>query len=80
MGLGDVKMMLMVGAYLGAPLTMLTLFVAVLTGSLAGVGLMLGRDRRDMQMLLPFGIFLGVGALVSLLFGAPIIDWYVGKF
>jgi leader peptidase (prepilin peptidase)/N-methyltransferase len=80
MGLGDVKMMLMVGAYLGWPLTLLTIFVGVLTGSVAGVAAMMGKGERDMQMLLPFGIFLGVGALVSLLFGAPIIDWYVGKF
>src|SRR5436305_3616180 len=69
MGLGDVKMMFMVGAYLGWPLTLLAIFVGVLSGSLAGVGLMLKRGRRDMQMLLPFGIFLGVGSLVSLLFG-----------
>ncbi|HEV2862969.1 MAG TPA: prepilin peptidase [Pyrinomonadaceae bacterium] len=80
MGFGDVKMMLMVGAYLGAPLTMLTLFVGVLSASVAGLGIMAARGQKDMQMLLPFGIFLGVGALVSLLFGAPIIDWYVGKF
>ena len=80
MGLGDVKMMFMVGAYLGWPLTLLAIFVGVLSGSLAGVGLMLKRGRRDMQMLLPFGIFLGVGSLVSLLFGTTIIDWYVGKF
>ena len=80
MGLGDVKMMFMVGAYLGWPLTLLTIFVGVLTGSVAGVGAMLGRGERDMRMLLPFGIFLGLGALVSLLFGTQIIDWYVGKF
>ncbi|HEX7957206.1 MAG TPA: prepilin peptidase [Pyrinomonadaceae bacterium] len=80
MGLGDVKMMFMVGAYLGWPLALLTIFVAVLTGSVAGVAAMLGRGERDMQMLLPFGIFLGIGALVSLLFGTRIIDWYVGKF
>lgn len=80
MGLGDVKLMLMVGAYLGWPLTMLTIFVGVLTGSLAGVCLMLARRERDMKMLLPFGIFLGLGALVSLLFGTQIVDWYVGKF
>jgi leader peptidase (prepilin peptidase)/N-methyltransferase len=80
MGLGDVKMMFMVGAYLGWPLTLLTIFVGVLTGSVAGVAAMLGRGERDMQMLLPFGIFLGIGALVSLLFGTQIIDWYVGKF
>src|ERR687886_549884 len=69
MGLGDVKMLFMVGAYLGWPLTLLAIFVGVLSGSFAGVGLMLKRGERDMQMLLPFGIFLGVGSLVSLLFG-----------
>src|SRR5919112_2535152 len=79
MGLGDVKMMFMVGAFLGWPLTFLTIFVGVLTGSVAGVAAMLGRGERDMQMLLPFGIFLGIGALVSLLFGTQIIDWYVGN-
>jgi leader peptidase (prepilin peptidase)/N-methyltransferase len=80
MGLGDVKMMFMVGAFLGWPLTMLTIFVGVFTGSVAGVAAMARRGERDMQMLLPFGIFLGLGSLVSLLFGTRIIDWYVGKF
>jgi leader peptidase (prepilin peptidase)/N-methyltransferase len=80
MGLGDVKMMFMVGAFLGWPLTLLTIFVGVLTGSVAGVTAMARRGERDMQMLLPFGIFLGLGSLVSLLFGTRIIDWYVGKF
>ncbi len=80
MGLGDVKMMFMVGAFLGWPLTLLTIFVGVLTGSVAGVAAMARRGERDMQMLLPFGIFLGLGSLVSLLFGTSIIDWYVGKF
>ncbi|HST53655.1 MAG TPA: prepilin peptidase [Pyrinomonadaceae bacterium] len=80
MGLGDVKMMFMVGAFLGWPLTLLTIFVGVLGGSFAGITLMLRRGDRDMQLLLPFGIFLSAGALVSLLFGTSIIDWYVGKF
>jgi leader peptidase (prepilin peptidase)/N-methyltransferase len=80
MGLGDVKMMLMVGTYLGWPLTLLAIFVGVLSGSFAGVGLMLKRGERDMQMMLPFGIFLGVGSLVSLLFGTWLIDWYAARF
>lgn len=80
MGLGDVKMMFMVGAFLGWPLTFLTIFVGVLTGSVAGVAAMARRGERDMQMLLPFGIFLGLGSLVSLLFGTRIINWYVGNF
>jgi leader peptidase (prepilin peptidase)/N-methyltransferase len=80
MGLGDVKMMFMVGAFLGWPLTLLTIFIGVLTGSIAGVAVMMGRKERDMQMMLPFGIFLGLGSLVSLFFGTSIIDWYVAKF
>ncbi|HEV2707583.1 MAG TPA: prepilin peptidase [Pyrinomonadaceae bacterium] len=80
MGLGDVKMMLMVGAYLGWPLTVLTIFFGVLTGSVVGVALMLRRGERDMQMLLPFGIFLGAGALTSLLVGRRIAEWYASQF
>ncbi len=80
MGLGDVKMMFMVGAYLGWPRTMLTIFIGVLTGSIVGVVMMLRSGERDMQMLLPFGIFLGAGAIISLLFGMPIVEWYAGQF
>jgi leader peptidase (prepilin peptidase)/N-methyltransferase len=80
MGLGDVKMMFMVGAYLGWRLTILTIFVGVLTGSIIGLFLMVRSGRRDMQMLLPFGIFLGLGAIAALLFGVPIVEWYAGQF
>jgi leader peptidase (prepilin peptidase)/N-methyltransferase len=80
MGLGDVKMMFMVGAYLGWPLTILTIFLGVLGGSFIGVGLMLWRRERDMQMLLPFGIFLGIGAILSLLAGQQMIRWYLERF
>ena len=80
MGLGDVKMMFMVGAYLGWRLTILTIFVGVLSGSIIGVLLMIGKGKRDMQMLLPFGIFLGLGALASLLFGSYLVEWYAGQF
>lgn len=80
MGLGDVKMMFMVGAFLGWPLTVLTIFLGVLTGSVIGVALMLRRGERDMRMLLPFGIFLGLGAIISLLTGAAIVNWYLGQF
>jgi leader peptidase (prepilin peptidase) / N-methyltransferase len=80
MGLGDVKMMFMVGAYLGWRLTTVTIFLAVLTGSLTGIGLMLRRGRKDMQMLLPFGIFLGAGAIISLLVGGYIVAWYAAQF
>jgi leader peptidase (prepilin peptidase) / N-methyltransferase len=80
MGLGDVKMMFMVGAYLGWRLTILTIFMGVLSGSIIGVALMLRQGKRDMQMLLPFGIFLGIGSIVALLVGRNIVEWYAGQF
>ncbi|MDT4953164.1 MAG: leader peptidase (prepilin peptidase) / N-methyltransferase [Acidobacteriota bacterium] len=80
MGLGDVKMMFMVGAYLGWRLTILTIFAGVLSGSIIGVGVMMRRRERDMQMQLPFGIFLGIGSIFALLIGSRIITWYVAQF
>ena len=80
MGMGDVKMMLMVGAFLGWRLAGLTIFIGVFSGSLAGIALMFRRGRRNLQMMLPFGIFLGIGAVVSLLAGTRIIQWYVSQF
>jgi leader peptidase (prepilin peptidase)/N-methyltransferase len=80
MGLGDVKMMFMVGAYLGWRLTILTIFLGVFSGSIIGVGLMARRGEKDMQMQLPFGIFLGIGTIFSLLIGSRIIAWYASQF
>ena len=80
MGFGDVKMMLMVGAFLGWRLTILTILLGALTGSLAGMVVMYRRGSRNMQMMLPFGIFLGIGSIVSLFFGSRIIIWYASQF
>jgi leader peptidase (prepilin peptidase)/N-methyltransferase len=80
MGLGDVKMMFMVGAYLGWRLAVLTIFIGVLSGSIAGIVMMARSKERDLQMLLPFGIFLGLGAIVSVLAGNRIITWYLSQF
>jgi leader peptidase (prepilin peptidase)/N-methyltransferase len=80
MGLGDVKMMFAVGAYLGWRLAVLTIFIAVFVGSITGVAKMIRQRERNLQMMLPFGIFLGIGALVSLLVGSRLIGWYLGQF
>ena len=80
MGLGDVKMMFMVGAYLGWRLTILTIFVGVLSGSIIGVMMMARQRDRNMQMLLPFGIFLGLGAIGAFLVGSYVVEWYAGQF
>src|SRR5262245_56080228 len=80
MGLGDVKMMFMVGAYLGWRLAGLTIFAGVFTGSLVGIAIMMKRGKRNMQMMLPFGIFLGIGAIASLFFGHYVVEWYASQF
>src|SRR5205807_8074796 len=79
MGFGDVKMMLMVGAFLGWRLTLLTILMGALSGSIAGIAMMYKRGR-NLQMMLPFGIFLGIGAIISLLVGSRIIAWYASQF
>ncbi len=80
MGLGDVKMMFMVGAYLGWRLTILTIFMGVFSGSIIGIVVMLVQGRRDLKIYLPFGIFLGIGAIAALLIGPQIVEWYAGQF
>jgi leader peptidase (prepilin peptidase) / N-methyltransferase len=75
MGLGDVKMMLMAGAFLGAKRTLLTILAGSVLGSLLGVAVILAR-RKDADYELPFGTFLGAGALLAVFFGTPLVDWY----
>jgi prepilin signal peptidase PulO-like enzyme (type II secretory pathway) len=58
----------------------LTILIGALTGSVAGIAVMYKRGDRNMQTMLPFGIFLGIGAIVSLLLGSPIIRWYGSQF
>ncbi len=75
MGLGDVKMMGMVGAFLGLRRTLLTVLVGSLLGSVIGFIIVLaGRKGRDYE--LPFGAFLGAGALLTVFFGSPVLNWY----
>lgn len=79
MGLGDVKMMLMVGAFLGWQLTLLTIFLGSLLGSLVGILLILIRSG-SMKTQIPFGVFLGPAAIVALFVGQHLIVWYVGMY
>jgi len=78
MGLGDVKMMLMVGVFLGWQLTLLTIFVGSLLGSLIGMLLIL--RGGSMKMQIPFGVFLGPAAIISLFVGQQFIVWYAGMY
>jgi leader peptidase (prepilin peptidase)/N-methyltransferase len=75
MGLGDVKMMLMAGAFLGAKRTILTILVGSVLGSVLGL-LVIVLWRKGRNYELPFGTFLGAAALLVIFFGTPIVTWY----
>lgn len=80
MGLGDVKMMFGVGALLGWRLSIFTIFIGAFAGALIGIVLVLRQKDKDLQMQIPFGIFLGIGSIIALLFGDKMIAWYLARF
>jgi leader peptidase (prepilin peptidase)/N-methyltransferase len=73
--MGDVKMMAMVGAFLGWPLAVLTIGVGSLMGSCIGIFFVLFRNM-SLQTKLALGVYLGIGAALSLFYGLPILQWY----
>jgi leader peptidase (prepilin peptidase)/N-methyltransferase len=77
MGFGDVKMMAMIGAFLGWQLTFVTLVIASLAGSLLGLGL-IASGRGEMSTKLPFGTFLALGCALAATVGQPLLNWYLG--
>lgn len=80
MGLGDVKMMLGLGAILGWKLTIVAIFIAAFSGALIGIALIIKQKDKNLQAQIPFGIFLGIGSIIAILFGDPLAAWYRGQF
>jgi leader peptidase (prepilin peptidase) / N-methyltransferase len=79
MGGGDVKMLAMIGAFLGWQLTIVTLVLSSVLGSVVGLTVLAIR-RGGMKDALPYGTFLALGALAASLAGAGILDWYLGFY
>jgi leader peptidase (prepilin peptidase) / N-methyltransferase len=79
LGMGDVKMLAMIGAFLGWQQMLLTLVLASFAGAFIGLG-MIALNKGSMKYALPFGTFLALGALAAMLAGQPLIDWYAGFY
>ncbi len=73
MGGGDIKMMAMLGAFLGWQGALLTIFLGALLGTLVFLPIAYRSER-----LVPFGVFLALGGTVTLYFGDALLDWYLG--
>jgi leader peptidase (prepilin peptidase) / N-methyltransferase len=79
LGMGDVKMLAMIGAFLGWKAVLVTLILSSFCGALVGIGL-IAFARGGMRLALPFGTFLSLGALAAMLVGEPLVEWYSGFF
>lgn len=77
MGMGDVKMLAMIGAFLGWQAVLVTLVFASFSGALIGIA-MIAVQRGGMKFALPFGTFLALGTLFAMFLGEPVVTWYAG--
>jgi prepilin signal peptidase PulO-like enzyme (type II secretory pathway) len=76
MGGGDLKLGIFLGLVYGLPNALVLLMLAFLTGSIAGITLIL-LNKRKLGQSIPFGPFLSLGALITLFFGNQILNWYL---
>jgi len=79
MGGGDVKMLAMIGAFLGWKLVLVTLVLSSILGSIIGVAV-IAVKRGGLKYALPYGTFLALAALVASLVGEQIVNWYLGLY
>jgi leader peptidase (prepilin peptidase)/N-methyltransferase len=79
LGMGDVKMLGMIGAFVGWKLVLLTLVISSFLGSIVGVFVLVAK-KQTLKYAMPFGTFLAVGALIAAVVGDAILDWYLGYF
>jgi leader peptidase (prepilin peptidase)/N-methyltransferase len=76
MGGGDIKLLAMIGAFLGWKAVLLTILLSSLIGSVTGI-LMVVVKGKDFKYAIPFGPFLSLGAVISLFYGEEIVRWYL---
>jgi leader peptidase (prepilin peptidase)/N-methyltransferase len=79
MGGGDVKMLAMIGAFLGWPQVIVTLVFSSIAGSVIGL-LVIAMKRGGMKHALPYGTFLAIAAVIASLWGEPLVTWYAGLY
>ena len=77
MGWGDVKLVGLIGLATGFPLILFSIVLGAILGGLVAVALVIAK-RRTFKETLPFGPFLALAAMVTLLWGSNLLSWYLG--
>ena len=77
MGGGDIKLLAMMGAFLGWKAVPFIVFASSLVGSVIGISIMLCQ-KKDGKLAIPFGPYLAFGAVLYIFYGKPLIRWYLG--
>lgn len=75
MGLGDVYLTAMIGAFVGFPFILVTIFCAALTGSIMGI-LYIVSTKQGRESPIPFGPFLSIGGAVVILFHNQVVEMF----
>lgn len=78
-GLGDVKLLAMMAAFLGLPRTLVAFFLAVVSAAAYALVLVV-RHRATSKTRIAFGSFLALAGIISIFFGRPLLTWYLGLF
>ena len=79
MGGGDIKLLGMIGTFIGWKGVIFTIFAASLAGTLVGIIVML-QKRENLKFAIPFGPFLSIGAMSYVFFGEKVLFWYLHSF
>lgn len=79
MGGGDIKLLAMIGAFLGWQGVLFTVVASSFIGTVVGLLVMM-RTRQGTKLAVPFGPFLAIGAILYIFFGPQLIDWYLFRF
>jgi leader peptidase (prepilin peptidase)/N-methyltransferase len=77
MGMGDVKLVALIGLVSGFPLVVMAMLFGILPGGIFAIFL-LATKKKGRKDVIPYGSFLGIGPIVALLFAEPLLNWYLG--
>ena len=79
MGMGDAKLVALIGLVSGFPLVVFSMIIGVVLGGIVAI-ILLAAKIKGRKDVIPYGTFLGIGPIIALIFAPGILNWYLGFF